>query len=200
MGRYAEYKDSGLEWIGEIPAHWKKHRIKMNYKIVSGNGFPIELQGMNDGELPVCKASDISLAKKNISTAVNFISCKVAKENSFNIIPSGSIIFAKIGEAMKKNNRAICLVECCLDNNCQALIPNNIDTAYSYYLLSCIDMAWFDNAGTIPCINNQKLANYSIPYPPCNEQQTIAKYLDAQTDTIETSIANLQIQLSISFL
>lgn len=35
MGRYAEYKDSGLEWIGEIPAHWKCQRLKFTVQLVN---------------------------------------------------------------------------------------------------------------------------------------------------------------------
>ena len=96
-------------------------------------------------------------------------------------------MFAKIGEAMKKNNRTICMVDCCVDNNCQGLVPNNIDSNFSYYIFSCIDMEWFDNAGTIPCVNNQKLYDCKIPYPNYIEQQRIADFLDqkcAQIDEI----------------
>ena len=35
MGRYAEYKDSGLEWIGEIPAHWKTMRFKFIAQLIN---------------------------------------------------------------------------------------------------------------------------------------------------------------------
>lgn len=182
------FKDSQVTWIGRIPSNWSIHRIKMNYSIISGNGFAPKLQGLTEGELPVCKASDISAADKVLLYAANYISYETAIENKFNIIPAGSIIFAKIGEAMKKNNRAICSTKCCIDNNCQALVPNDIDTNYSYYLLSCIDMVWFDNAGTIPCISNQKLKDCRIPYPDPSEQKIIATYLDNKCAKIDTLI------------
>ncbi len=180
-------KDSGIEWIGEIPEEWEVHRVKNNFIIISGSGFKLEYQGNLEGDFPVCKASDISNAKHRLIYAANYISEYLVKLQGFSIIPNGSILFAKIGEAMKKNNRTICMVDCCVDNNCQGLVPNNIDSNFSYYIFSCIDMEWFDNAGTIPCVNNQKLYDCKIPYPNYIEQQRIADFLDqkcAQIDEI----------------
>ena len=186
---FAEMKDSGIEWIGEIPTTWTIRRIKNCYRVLGGNGFPPDIQGNLEGDYPVCKASDISVAGKFLKTAANYISCQTAIEYKFNIIPAQSILFAKIGEAMKKNNRTICMQDCCVDNNCQGLIPINIDSNYSYYMLTCIDMEWFDNAGTIPCINNSKLKGCRIPYPSFPEQSAIASFLDTQCAKIDEIIA-----------
>lgn len=186
--RYDKYKDSGVEWIGEIPEHWNSYRIKYHFSVISGSGFKNEIQGCTDGEIPVCKASDISNAGKEIFKSSNYLSREIALKEGFNIIPVGSILFPKIGEAMKKNNRSIAMIECCLDNNCQALIPSNINCIYSYYVFKMIDMSWYDNGGTIPSINNQKLINSFIPYPPFSEQQSIAAYLDQKCGEIDELI------------
>ena len=182
-------KDSGIEWIGEIPEHWNSYRIKYHFSVISGSGFKNEIQGCTDGEIPVCKASDISNAGKEIFKSSNYLSREIAIKEGFNIIPVGSILFPKIGEAMKKNNRSIAMIECCLDNNCQALIPSNINCIYSYYIFKIIDMSWYDNGGTIPSINNQKLINSFIPYPPLSEQQAIADYLDQRCSEIDKLIS-----------
>ncbi|MDO5496733.1 MAG: restriction endonuclease subunit S [Alistipes sp.] len=188
----APMRDSGIEWIGSIPEHWEVHRIKNHFSIISGSGFDVNLQGLEDGELPICKASDISRADKVLYAAENYLSREVALSQKFNIIPIGSIIFPKIGEAMKKNRRAICAVECCVDNNCQALVPNGINNIYSYYLLCCIKMEWYDNAGTIPSISNQKLRIEHIPFPTPTEQQAIADYLDEKCADIDSLIQTKQ--------
>ena len=185
-------KDSGVEWIGEIPADWQTHRIKVNFQIITGNGFPPQFQGMVGEQYPMCKASDISYADKCLCTAANSVSEEVVKEQRFNIIPSGSILFAKIGEAMKKNNRAINVIPCCIDNNCQAMVPHKINKDFGYYIFSVIDLNEFDNGGTVPCINNQKLRDYFIPYPSVDEQQHVADYLDCKCSQIDTIIARQQ--------
>ena len=185
-------KDSGIEWIGEIPEGWEVHRIKTHFSIISGSGFKPELQGQSTGDFPVCKASDISSSGHYLHASANYITSDIVKSQHFSIIPKGSILFAKIGEAMRKNNRSLCLLDCCVDNNCQGLIPKNISSEFSYYLFTCIDMTWFDNAGTIPCINNQKLYDCRIPFPPYDEQLLIANHLNFQCAKINEMLFHIR--------
>ncbi len=197
MKRYDTYKPSGIDWIGEVPEHWEVNRLKLYFRIISGSGFKLELQGEEDGDYPVCKASDISAADYKIQSAVNYISKQTAKDAGFTIIPQGSVLFAKIGEAMKKNNRAIAAVDCCVDNNCQGMVPKNINPYFGYYLFRCIDMAWYDNGGTIPCINNQKLLSSRIPVPTATEQKVIVEYLDARCADIDKVVATQQKRIAL---
>lgn len=185
-------KDSGIEWIGEIPEGWEIHRIKTHFSIISGSGFKPELQGQSTGDFPVCKASDISSSGHYLHTSANYISSDIVKSQHFSIIPKGSILFAKIGEAMRKNNRSLCSLDCCVDNNCQGLVPKNISSEFSYYLFTCIDMTWFDNAGTIPCINNQKLYDCRIPFPSYDEQLLISNHLNFQCAKINEMLFHIR--------
>ena len=185
-------KDSGIEWIGEIPEGWEVHRIKNHFLIISGSGFKPELQGQSTGDFPVCKASDISSSGHYLHTSANYITSDIVKSQHFSIIPKGSILFAKIGEAMRKNNRSLCSLDCCVDNNCQGLVPKNISSEFSYYLFTCIDMTWFDNAGTIPCINNQKLYDCRIPFPSYGEQTLIANHLNIQCAKINEMLFRIR--------
>lgn len=187
-----EMKDSGVPWIGKIPADWPVDRIKIHFTIVSGSGFPVAIQGFEHGDYPVAKAGDIAKCGKDFDKSINFISKEVANQYGFSIIPTGSILFAKIGEAMKKNNRAISSVDCCVDNNCEALVPIDVNGEWSYYLLMCIDMVWFDNASTIPCINNQRLRDCYIPLPHLQVQQCIASFLDKQCAKIDVILEKVR--------
>lgn len=185
-------KDSGIEWIGEIPEGWEVHRVKTHFTIISGSGFKPELQGQSTGDFPVCKASDISSSGHYLHTSANYITSDIVKSQHFSIIPKGSILFAKIGEAMRKNNRSLCSHDCCVDNNCQGLVPKNISSEFSYYLFTCIDMTWFDNAGTIPCINNQKLYDCRIPFPSYDEQLLISNHLNFQCAKINEILFHIR--------
>ena len=189
-----EMKDSGIEWIGLIPNNWTTHRIKNNFRIISGSGFAPYMQGQQQGDYPVCKASDIGTCNGQVLTASqNYIT--KAQSAFFTIVPKGSIAFPKIGEAMKKNNRTLLGVDACLDNNCQGLVPSGVHERYSLYLLSCIDMAWFDNAGTVPCLNNVKFSNSRFPYPSLIEQKKIAVFLDAKCAEIDALISDIEKQI-----
>lgn len=175
-------KDSSIEWIGKIPENWETVRIKRCFKIISGSGFPIEKQGKENGDYPVCKASDIAKANEGgvLYSAANYLDKE--EISGYNIVPKYSIIMPKIGEAMKKNNRAIVDCDVLIDNNCQGLFPISIYFKYAYYLFKIIDMNWFDNSGTIPSVNNTKLINSSIPCPSIKEQKKISNKLDSIVD------------------
>ena len=68
-----EMKDSGVEWIGEIPSSWGIMRFKYFFDIVGGNGFKEEYQGEQEGDYPFFKASDINGPTKQVNTAKNYV-------------------------------------------------------------------------------------------------------------------------------
>ena len=189
-------KDSGISWVGEIPKEWSVKKIKHISYVIGGNGFNVELQGLESGDYPFCKASDISNAGKYLDKAANYVTFDIVRDQHYNIIPKGAILFPKIGEAMKKNNRTICVLDCCVDNNCQAIVPFERNSGmFLYYILTCVNMGWFDNAGTIPCMNNRKFLNSKVPFPPLNEQQRIAEFLDRECGKIDGLKADIQAQI-----
>ena len=189
-------KDSGISWVGEIPKEWSVKKIKHISYVIGGNGFNVELQGLESGDYPFCKASDISNAGKYLDKAANYVTFDIVRDQHYNIIPKGAILFPKIGEAMKKNNRTICVLDCCADNNCQAIVPFERNSGmFLYYILTCVNMGWFDNAGTIPCMNNRKFLNSKVPFPSLAEQQRIAEFLDRECGKIDGLKADIQAQI-----
>lgn len=180
-------KDSGVEWLGNIPTDWTIIKLKYVFSIIGGNGFPDMLQGNTEGDYPFCKVSDINGEGDYVETASNWVSQSVVDSKRFNIIPTGSIIMAKIGAALAKNHRKINKVKCCIDNNTQALVPIRADDIrFLFYLSKCVDMSWFDNNSTVPSINNPKLLNFFVPFPPLEEQQRIATFLDGKCALIDS--------------
>lgn len=179
-------KDSGIEWIGEIPESWKVIKLKYVFSIIGGNGFPDALQGHQSGDYPFCKVSDINGETDFVDTASNWVTQTVVDNYHFNVIPADSIIMAKIGAALAKNHRKINAVKCCIDNNTQALVHRRDDyVRYLFYLSKCLDMSWFDNNSTVPSINNQKLLSFFVPDVSKVEQRIIADYLDAECARID---------------
>lgn len=194
MERYDSYKDSGVDWIGQIPEHWETFRIKNVAKLFSGNGFPINIQGNCVGDYPVYKAGDLNKPSVYIDQSSNYISNNILAQYKFTKIPSNSILFPKIGEAMKKNGRKINLSSCCIDNNCSAfnVINDNVNILFFYYFLKIVDMAYFDNGGAIPCLNTSRLLSTISIVPPLSEQQAIAAYLDEETGKLDAAVEKLE--------
>lgn len=194
----AKMNHIGNNCIEKIPKNWDLSKVKYLYSIIGGNGFPDELQGNDNGEIPFCKVSDINGKGVYVSDAKNYISRHIQKQYKFNLVPINSIIFAKIGEALKKNHRKLNSVPCCIDNNTQALaIKNNarVDFKFSYYLFSIINMEEFDNEGTVPSVNNTKLKNRLILLPPYEEQKIISNKLDKRCSEIDSIIEDKNTQI-----
>ena len=188
-----ELIDSGIEWIGAIPETWEIIKFKYLFSIIGGNGFPDILQGNTSGDYPFCKVSDINGETDYVESASNWVSQIVVDDNRFSVIPTGSILMAKIGAALAKNHRKVNTVRCCIDNNTQALVPKrNDDIRYLLYLTKCIDMRWFDNNSTVPSINNSKLLNFYVPNIPKREQTAIASVLDNKCAKIDSAIEKTQ--------
>lgn len=202
MERYSSYKDSGVSWIGKIPSHWDIRRFKSFFFVANGNGFKIEYQGRDSGDYPFLKVSDLNGALNIVSTANNYITEQIVEKESLKIIPKGSILFSKIGEALKKNHRKINTIPCCIDNNCSALIrkenmTEEIDIDFAYYVMRCVDMTWFDNGGTIPCVNMRKFMTSSFSLPPLAEQEKIVSYLEDKTFKIDAYVADKEKEIEL---
>ena len=189
MEPYETYKDSGIEWIGEIPVGWEVKKLKYVLTEHSGNGFPDKEQGNKNSSIPFYKVSDINGKDIYINTSNNYVESEVAKKHNWNIVPKHSIITAKIGEALRKNHRKISLVDCIIDNNCIALEAKTIDYKFNYYLLSLIDFSWFVNPGAVPSLSVDKFKSFIAPIPNTDEQTAIANYLDRKTAEIDALIA-----------
>ena len=188
LEKYPKYKDSGVEWIGEIPEEWEVKKLKFLVKEHSGNGFPITEQNNKQGTIPFYKVSDINSNADYLYNANNYVTFDLIKNMKWNLVPINSIVAAKIGEALRKNHRKITTEKSIIDNNCIAIEPLSIDVKYNFYLHKIIDFDWFSNPGAVPSISVFKYKNFHVMLPPKQEQIKIANYLDKKTAQIDKAI------------
>ena len=197
MTGYPKYKNSKALWVDCIPEHWEDISFKYIFDIIGGNGFRVDLQGQSIGDYPFYKTSDINGSEQYIDLANNYVNQDIVDQERYNIIPENAIILSKIGEALRKNHRKISTQKCLIDNNLQALVAKRNDSInYLYYLMCAIDMDWFNNEGTIPSINNDKLRHSYVPVPSIAEQEIISKYLNSTINTLDKIV----IFLPLSYL
>lgn len=190
---YQSYKFSGTDWISDIPGNWKCWRLKDCGSLLAGAGFPHEYQGLEDEELPFYKVGDLSqsLDGRHMASGEHTISRKTAYMLRAKVIPPSAIVYAKIGAALLLNRRRITVKNCCIDNNMTAFIPNPriLSTAWAHYWLSTLDFGEFTNPGAVPSLSEGYQATLPIALPPLDEQQTIARFLDAKTAQIDALLA-----------
>ncbi len=156
----------------------------------SGTGFPNKFQGNRNGKYPFYKVGDISknvlLGTQELKYCENYIDDNVVKEIHGTILPPQTIVFAKIGEALRLNRRAITENYCLIDNNAMGIHTNNnnLNTRYLYYFMCSIDLQSYCESTTIPSVRKSRIAEIELPLPPLDEQRKIAAVLDKVSDLI----------------
>ena len=124
------------------------------------------------------------------------VSERTVRNRKWNIVPKGSLVTAKIGEALRRNHRNITGTQCIIDNNCIAFEPCEVNEMYFYFLHKVIDFDWFVNPGAVPSISVQKYRSQPVAVPPPEEQHEIARHIDMHTKEIDNAISVKQDQIA----
>lgn len=182
-----------LEAVKSEPTTLKVHLGSLGL-FVSGSGFPHKYQGIEGEEFPFYKVGSISTADKDavIQDARNSISQEVAGELGAKIIPAGSVLMAKIGEAMRLCRFVVNASDCCIDNNMMAIIPRQgiIIADYLRLALSLVTVDILINPGPVPSLNVQGLRMFSIPLPAVDVQEDVTTKWKTETAEIDSLIAD----------
>ncbi len=187
-----------------LPKNWVVKSIGDVAKVLPGYGFPEEYQGKNQGELPFFKVRDISQTflkgSMYLNKSNNYISLSECVKLKAKPLNEGTIVFAKIGEALKLNRRAILTQPSLIDNNTVGIygIPEVLNRLYLYYFFLTVKLDNLSRATTVPSVRKSDIEEIKIPIAPYKEQlrivakvETLFSFLDAGTDTLR----KVQLQL-----
>ena len=167
-------------------------------RFYSGTGFPVAYQGKSDGELPFYKVGDIAnnvaIGNVYLSLCNNYISRQEASEIRGSIIPKDTVVFAKIGEALKLNRRALTNCDCLIDNNAMGIAPMRefLRTGYFFYFMKQLKMQEHAEATTVPSVRKSKLEQVEIEVPSLNKQEEIELILSNISMVIHSRQQQLQ--------
>lgn len=168
-----------------------KKKLKDVCDFYSGTGFPTQYQGEIEGDYPFYKVGDIAnnatTGKIYLELCNNYISKDIAKTIKGCILPKDTVVFAKIGEALKLNRRAITSCECLIDNNAMGIAPkiNQLRIQYFFLFMKNLKMQSLAESTTVPSVRKTKLENYEIEVPSMEAQEEIEKKLALILDIIE---------------
>ena len=187
-------KYSGIEWLGKIPAHWEVLSLKRLGIIQAGAGFPDDEQGMVDEDLPFFKVGDLARSKdgKHLDIAPNSISKDTAKRLRAYVFPAGTIVFAKVGAALKLNRRRILTRPACIDNNMMGFITDRCDRDWAFCLLCSLDLGELANPGAVPSVNEGQAREIQAALPPIEEQRAIGSFHDREAAKIDALISKIR--------
>ena len=188
MERYNEYKDSGVQWLGEIPSHWDvlalKHILKLRKKLVGKQSYKYDLlsltlQGIikRDIDNPTGKFPSSFDTYQEVN-AGDFIFCNFDNEETPRAVG--------LSEYKGMITGAYDVLSC---------KNSNLTNKYLiYYFLYIDDAKRFKPLykGLRKTVPFDSFMSYKIPVPSIEEQQAIAFYLDTTTAKIDETIAQQQ--------
>lgn len=195
MKKYDNYKNSGLEWLGEIPEHWEVKKLKYLSEIKTGY-TPLTSNSNNFSENGTVWVKPDNLnGFYEIFDSKEKISLKGVKEQ--NIIKRGSVLVCSIGTIGKFGIAGVDLLTNQQINSItfNKLILNN----YGKYLISNCESEFikWSNGNVVSILNTSSQKNIYFLLPPIQEQTAIANFLDDKTTKIEQAIAIKQKQIEL---
>lgn len=186
-----EMRDSGVEWIGKIPSHWKCTKVRQIAEFINGFAFQSDDLG-SEGKYPVVKIGDIQDGK------VNFMSCQCTSLNeelSGVQIKKEDILLAMSGATVGKVGYVFDMpLKNSYINQRVGIYRMKETPKFYFYIFSqpfYVEYALLNASGTAqPNISTESAKNFFVPIPPLNERETICKYLDKICPNIDEVIAN----------
>lgn len=199
MQKYDSYKDSGIQWLGEIPSHWGIYKIRYNYYLKGRIGW----QGLKSNEF--CDVGPY------LVTGTDFERGRIIWERCYHIsqkrydeapeihVMEGDLLMTKDGTVGKTAyvdskppqvslNSHLLIVRPLYKGKC-----DNKFLQYVIYSNIFVDFYKIYSSGSImESISQEKFCDFRFPLPHIKEQQAIASYLDTATAKIDEAIAQQQ--------
>lgn len=186
IDRTVETRDSGISWIGRIPSHWTVRKIKNGFSIVSGATPKSDKPEYWDGDVAWITPADYKTDDKYVGAGRRNLSDEGYASCGTTIVPTGSVIFSKRAPV---GTVAINQVPLCTNQGCLSCIPNvSADSEYFYYAMSVFTEQFelFSSGTTFKEISATAFANFSMVFPPVEEQKMIANHLSLKCSEIDS--------------
>ncbi|MFH6971820.1 restriction endonuclease subunit S [Flavobacterium petrolei] len=197
-------KDSGIEWLGEIPEHWVEARIKNVVNVIGRIGF----RGYTVADLVQKGEGAISLSPSNIKNhLLNIDDCTYLSWEKYHESPEikiyeNDIVLVKTGSTIGKT--AIIPAntpEMTLNPQLVVFKDIKLNPLFLYYMMvSNYFQGYFSiytAGGSTPAISQEKINNFKITFPKIEEQIQISNFIAKKELEIKSIITKSQLEIEL---
>jgi type I restriction enzyme S subunit len=189
--KYPKYKDSGVEWLGEVPEHWEVWKLSHAFSVIGSGTTPKsdDPQFYEDGTIPWVNTGDLNDgALTTCSKQISGIA--LAQHSSLKIYPAGSILIAMYGATIGKLGLlqfpATVNQACCVFAGESSIVP--VFMFYWFFGLRQQILSLATGGGQ-PNVSQDILRTIRVACPEKSEQTAIAAFLDCETAKIDELVA-----------
>lgn len=197
MIKYESYKDSGIEWLGEVPEHWKNYRIDRTASLVRGNTGLLKDELLDNGEYVALQYGKTYKVDEVNNTFVFFVNSEYYKKGQ--IVNSGDIILISTSETIEDLGHSCFYnrIDLGLLGGEQILlkpIKKIVSEKYLYYYSKFFryELQKYATGLKVFRFNIDDLKEISISIPLKEEQNSITQYLDTKTQAIDKKVKLLE--------
>ena len=189
---YPAYKPSGVEWLGNVPAHWGVKRVKQATEVLRGKFThrPRNDPSLYDGPYPFIQTGEVARAEKAITSYRQTLNQRgLAVSQMF---PAGTLamtIAANIGDV------AVIEFEACFPDSVVGFVPrNNIERDFLYYAFRAMRPELLREApvNTQGNLNVDRIGSRGIAVGPAIEQRLVVRQIEASTAVLNTTANQTQ--------
>ena len=195
-------KDSGVEWLGEVPEHWEVKRIKHFGKVIGG--FAFKSTDFTDEGYPVIKISNVSHLSFDWGDS-SFLPPSFSFTHKEYLAPNGALVFAMTRPVISGGIKITLL-----DDDSAPLVNQRVGfmmvkskNMARYILISTQSSAFlaqFVNNMTVtnqPNISSDGIESIYLPVPPMSEISRILLYVDRMNESYNQLIDKALLQVSL---
>jgi len=193
----AKMKDSGVEWVGEIPAEWKTNHISREYEVQLGK--MLQPESSPDALLkPYLRTANVFWNGFDLND-VNEMYISPQEKEQFSIVP-GDLLVCEGGDVGRSVIWTGKISECYIQNSLHRIRPRGKNlNKFLYYCLFAAnakgEVEKVCSKATIAHYTLTKIKRTKVPLPSSAEQKSISSFLDSQTSKIHQAINNIENQI-----
>lgn len=194
LDKNVEMKDSGVEWIGEIPVDWNIAKINRVAWTTSG-ATPLRSKETEYYDNAVIRwVRTLDLNNGHVTDSSEKITETALKNSSCSIMPVKTVCVAMYGGSGTIGKSGILEVECATNQAICSIVSDKkvLNPDYLHYVIMAVRKYWMKYAvGTRkdPNINQQIIAQMRIPIPQLSKQDIMVNHLDKVTDKCDSLIS-----------
>lgn len=186
----APMKDSGVDWIGEIPEHWTISKIGHYARVYNGSTPSRDVKRYwENGTIPWMSSGKVN--DYIISTPSELITASAYRECSLRIFPKGTVLIGIVGQGKTRGTSARLAIDAVINQNVAGIIPSDkiLSEFLHQYLIQAYDEVRNQGQGSNQeALNCQILSSFKIAFPSINEQQEIVDFIASQAEKLNESI------------
>ena len=197
-------KDSGVEWLGEVPAHWELTRV--GWQCIVGNGCTPARDNQSywdDGHYPWINSSKVNLER--VVEADQFVTSQALKECALPLVKPGSVLMAITGEGKTRGMVTITEIEATINQHVAFIEPRGSELlptflhdwlSANYSRLRHDSADWGSTKAAITCGD---IRAYPLPLPPLAEQEAICEFVGSKSSLIDGLISSADKNVSLLY-